>query len=218
MSIQVGDASHRRVSPLTNSGLLPSVHFCTKWSFLACAFFLPSFLQPVPRCSQTVAPARKPRSLLGNIAKGAAASPNTPASASSTSAASGHQWNFCETWQQNRDKESSDLQGNSQVRKALYLFLCCKIVSGVTQRGWLPLKGQKETRLVEWKVHSILNAGNLPVQRLTPSTPHQQSMGKHFQRQREGAPCRNSTVCSDSQLVVGHQWSDQCHCDCSRYS
>ena len=100
MSIQEGDASHRRVSPLTNSGLLPSVHFCTKWSSLACAFFLPSFLQPVPRCSQTVGPARKPRSLLGNIAKGAAASPDTPASASSTSAASGHQWNFCETWQQ----------------------------------------------------------------------------------------------------------------------
>ena len=100
MSSQAGDARHRRVSPLTNFGLLPSVHFCTKWSFLACAFFLPSLLQPVPGCSQTVAPARKPRSLLGNIAKGAAAGPDSPTGASSTSASSGHLWNFWETWQQ----------------------------------------------------------------------------------------------------------------------
>lgn len=36
------NASHIRIIPLIDSGLLSIVHFCTKWSFLVCAF-LPSF-------------------------------------------------------------------------------------------------------------------------------------------------------------------------------
>ena len=35
---------------------------------------------------------------------------------------------------------------------------------------------------------------------------------------REGATCRNNTVSSDSHLEIGHQWSDQRHLDCFRYS
>ena len=79
-------------------------------------------------------------------------------------------------------------------------------------------KANKETRLVERKVCSSggRGGGRTPVQTLTPLP--RQSGGKSFYRQREGATCRSSTVSSDSHLEIGHQWSDQRHLDCFRYS
>ena len=50
----------------------------------------------------------------------------------------------------------------------------------------------------------------------SPSTDNQR--GKSFYRLREGATCRNSTVCSYDHLQVGHWWSDQLHLDCFKYS
>ena len=35
---------------------------------------------------------------------------------------------------------------------------------------------------------------------------------------REGAPCRKSTVRSDSHLEIGHWWPDQHPPDCAEYS
>ena len=76
--------------------------------------------------------------------------------------------------------------------------------------------------LVEGKVCFILDAGNLWGRAYTgpkaSSPPHPQLVRKSFCRLREGATCRNSTVSSDSHLEIGHQWSDQCHLDCFKYS
>ena len=89
----------------------------------------------------------------------------------------------------------------------------------------LPASGKhnfsKSLRLMERKVCFILDAGNwgggwTPVQRPTPS--RWQSGGKNFYRQREGAPCRNSTVSPDNHLEIGHRWCDQHHLDCFKYS
>ena len=41
---------------------------------------------------------------------------------------------------------------------------------------------------------------------------------KSFYSCREGVPCRNSTVSSDSHLGTGLQWSDQCHLACFKNS
>ena len=35
---------------------------------------------------------------------------------------------------------------------------------------------------------------------------------------KEAATCRNSTDSSDSHLEIGHQWSDQHHVGCFKYS
>ena len=56
----------------------------------------------------------------------------------------------------------------------------------------------------------------MPVQ--MPTLPLLQPVGKSFYRLREGATRRNSTVSSDSHLEFGHQWSDERHLDCGRYS
>ena len=49
-------------------------------------------------------------------------------------------------------------------------------------------------------------------------SPHWQPVGKSFYRQKEGAACRKSRVSSHSHLQIGHQWSDQHHLGCFRYS
>ena len=41
---------------------------------------------------------------------------------------------------------------------------------------------------------------------------------KSFYRQRERVACRNSRVNADHHLEIGHQWSDQLHLDCFKYS
>ena len=75
---------------------------------------------------------------------------------------------------------------------------------------------------MEGKVCFILDAGNLWARAYTSpkanSPPHPQLVGKSFYRLREEATCRNSTVSSDSHLEIGHQWSDQYHLDCFKYS
>ena len=48
--------------------------------------------------------------------------------------------------------------------------------------------------------------------------PAQQSGGRSFCRQREGASGRNSTVSSDRHPQSGHRWSDECRLDRFRYS
>ena len=70
-------------------------------------------------------------------------------------------------------------------------------------------KVNKEASLVERKVCFILDADNqrgggwTPIRKQTmPSPP---AIGdKSFYRQKEVAPCRNSTVSSDSHLEIGH--------------
>ena len=70
-----------------------------------------------------------------------------------------------------------------------------------------------------------LEGGGWPtsIQRSTPFTPYSPSPGQagsetfYRQSQTGQAPYRNSTVSSDS-LQIGHQWSDQCHLDCFKYS
>ena len=85
------------------------------------------------------------------------------------------------------------------------------------------LKSNKQAKLVERKNCFISDASNwggwwqTSVQRLT--LPRPAPSGKRFLDRRAGrATCRNSTVSSDSHLQIGHQWSDQRHLDCFRYS
>ena len=85
-------------------------------------------------------------------------------------------------------------------------------------------KAIKQARLVEGKVCFISDVstshrgggGQTSVQRLTPCTGNQ--WGKSFYKQKEGAPCRNSTVICNSHLKIGHPWSDQHYLGCFRYS
>ena len=68
-------------------------------------------------------------------------------------------------------------------------------------------KANEEVRLVERKVCFISEAGSqgqgAHIQRPTPPQP--QSVDKNFYRQREQAPCVNSTVSSDGRLETGHR-------------
>ena len=81
----------------------------------------------------------------------------------------------------------------------------------------LPLKANKDTRLVEKRVCFILKDGNWGLEygwrgwfRVRRPTPHNwQSVGKSLYRWREGATCRNITVNSDNLLELSHAvvWS-----------
>ena len=103
-------------------------------------------------------------------------------------------------------------------------------------RKWDPtaccLKAIKETRLLERKVHFIFDTGTwcgsrewyVPVQGLPLPTPpylnphptDNQGVGAFIDRGR-GLHAERA-VSSDSHLEINHQWSDQHHLDCFRYS
>ena len=57
------------------------------------------------------------------------------------------------------------------------------------------------------------------VQGPTPPLPNKQGVRAFVDRGGQGgSTCRNSTVISNSHLQIDHQWSDQHHLDCFRYS
>ena len=58
--------------------------------------------------------------------------------------------------------------------------------------------------------------GVMTVQRLTPPSP--ESVSTIFQRLREAATCRNSTVHSNSHHEIGLWWSDGDHLHCFGYN
>ena len=62
----------------------------------------------------------------------------------------------------------------------------------------------------------LMSEGQLPTTDLSAGKSFSRGVSGVY-RQRKGALCRNSTVCSDSHLDIGRQWSDQRHRDCFRY-
>ena len=86
---------------------------------------------------------------------------------------------------------------------------------------------KQSTTLVERKLSFISDAGNWSgrVAEICPkvnSFPAHDKQGVRAFIDRvgsgRGVTCRNSTVISNSHLQVGHQWSDQHHLGCFRYS
>ena len=88
-----------------------------------------------------------------------------------------------------------------------------------------PLKANKQAKLVERKV-CLFQMSETGGERVTDDSPKADSphtgnqWGKMFYREkwRGATTCRNSTVISDSHFQTGHQWSDQHHLGCFRYS
>ena len=86
----------------------------------------------------------------------------------------------------------------------------------INRPGWW--KG----KFVLFQVAATVGGGwQTSVQRPTP--PHPAATDKREVRAfidgfRGGGTCRNSTVISNSQLQIGHQWSVQHHLGCCAYS
>ena len=87
------------------------------------------------------------------------------------------------------------------------------------------LRGNKQARLVESKVFFISDACNcggrvVDIHPQVGSPYPCNQWGKSFYRHKQGwgTTCRNSIVISDSHLQIGHQWFDQRHVGCFRYS
>ena len=104
----------------------------------------------------------------------------------------------------------------------------------MTYYNCLLLKSHWRARLLEMKVCFIFDAGTwcrgregcVPAQRLTlphypthPTPPHptDNQGGRVFMDRGRGLRAERA-VSSGSHLEIGHQWSDQCHLDCFRYS
>lgn len=168
------------VSPLTNFGLLPGVHFSIVVLSKACAFFLLPSCSLSPDARKQFA-CRKPRSLLETLPRVHLAWPWFAHKCLSTSASSGHLWNF---WGVATERA---VTGNRLIYGIIHMpgRLCissyaAKSLVGVTQR-LLATQRPVEARLVEWK-NSLCFECRQPAcpKSWHPLPTHRQSMSKSF--------------------------------------
>ena len=98
---------------------------------------------------------------------------------------------------------------NSGSQQLQYVYSFAPNYTAVTESGVQLLASQKPVKRQVGGKESLLYFGCWqPVGRADSypkaDSPHWQSVGKSFYRQRVGATCRNSTVSSDSHLEIGH--------------
>ena len=94
----------------------------------------------------------------------------------------------------------------------------CNQKWGLAAQQSIKRSGWRNGKLAVFQMPGWHLWGRQPPLTLPVPPPQQQSGGRSFRSQREGAAGRNSTASSDRRLEIGHRWSDECHLDHFRYS
>ena len=114
-----------------------------------------------------------------------------------------------------KPRQLSSTPGSAAACPCIVIERVCGIWLLTAQKPINSQVGGKES-LLYFRCQQLREKGRHLFKSQLPPADNQ--WGKRFYRQNEGAICRNSTVSSDRHLQIGHQWSDQLHLDCFRYS